>query len=344
MIGQASPSDLRSVLGVEIFCRLGLTAFNSLGKGWHPTTALGHFAAAVAAAKIFRFDADKLCNALGLAFVQLGGTTQSIADGAHSKRLGPGFAARDGVTAAHFAQAGLTGPYRFLEGDAGLFALHVRGEAEPSQLIGGLGEEWRLLDMSMKPYPCCRCTHTVIQIGLELREEGIRPDAVESGEIGLGKVNWQIVGANFAPETAPNAVVHAQFNAAYALARALTDGAVKLDSFKPDAILAPEMALARRLSSVDAKEIEPTAIAPARVELKLRDGTKVERSRQVMKGSPEEPMTQQEVMEKFAACFEFGLGVPKAESQPLADAVLSLERSDDVASLVRLFPAKYVPA
>src|SRR6202035_2745911 len=122
------------------FCRLGLATYNSLGKGWHPTSTLGNFAAAVAAGKIFALDAERFTNALGLAFLQLGGTTQSIADGVLGKRLGPGFAARNGLWAAHLAKFELTGPWRFLEGDAGLFALHERGEVNPALLLDGLGE------------------------------------------------------------------------------------------------------------------------------------------------------------------------------------------------------------
>lgn len=34
-------------VGVEVFCRLGVACYNSLGKGWHPTTALGTAAATV---------------------------------------------------------------------------------------------------------------------------------------------------------------------------------------------------------------------------------------------------------------------------------------------------------
>ena len=87
--------------GVELFCRLGLACYNSLGKGWHPTTALGSMAAAATAGHIFGLDADRMVHALGLAFVQMSGTTQFIADGALAKRMGPGFAARSGVMAAH---------------------------------------------------------------------------------------------------------------------------------------------------------------------------------------------------------------------------------------------------
>ena len=69
-------------IGVELFCRLGLACYNSLGKGWHPTTALGNIAAAAATAQVFQLSAEQALHAMALGFVQLSGTTQFIADGA----------------------------------------------------------------------------------------------------------------------------------------------------------------------------------------------------------------------------------------------------------------------
>ncbi|QZN98827.1 MmgE/PrpD family protein [Chenggangzhangella methanolivorans] len=222
-------------VGVEVFCRIGLACHNSLGKGWHPTTSFGSISAAAACAKVFGLDAEKTLHAMALAFVQLSGTTQFIADGALAKRVGPGFAARSGLLAAQMAKHGVTGPYRYLDGKAGLFELYERGEAIPELLTEGLGESWRIRELSMKPYPCCRCTHTVIQLALDVRAEGIAPDDIESGVIEIGKVNRQIVGSRF-DQSHPNPVVHAQFNAAYAFAAALVDGKVDISTFTPDRI------------------------------------------------------------------------------------------------------------
>jgi 2-methylcitrate dehydratase PrpD len=336
--GGVSGRDFITALavGVELFCRLGLACFNSLGKGWHPTTAFGALAAAAAAAKVLGLDEAGTLNALGIAFHQLGGTAQVIADGALAKRLGPGFASRSGVLSAHLAAAGLTGPHRFLEGEAGLFKLHERDEVKPELLVDGLGTRWRMAELSMKPFPCCRCSHTTIELGIELHRAGVRPEDIEDGEIRLGKVNVQIVGTPFDPP-ADNPVVHAQFNAAYALARALVDGTVGLDTFRPDRIHDPAIAFARRFRVVDADDIEPTAIAPARVRLRLKDGSVVERARETMKGSPEEPMTDAEALAKFRGCMEFGLG---QTGDALAEAALRLDGLSDIGALIAAFPSK----
>ena len=329
-------------VGVELFCRLGLACYNSLGKGWHPTTALGTLAAAAAAARIFELDAQQTAQAMGVAFVQLSGTTQFIADGALAKRVGPGFAARSGVLAAQLARHGLTGPLRFLEGKAGLFYLYERGEVKADILFSNLGgknsQDWRLLELSMKPFPCCRCTHTVIQLALDLRAQGLVADDIERGTIELGKVNGQIVGARFDRHHA-NPVVHAQFNAAYAFAAALVDGQVTIPSFTAERITAEDVAFASKLDYQDAIDIEATAVAPARVRLMLKDGTEKTVERWRMKGAPNDPMSDDEVMAKFASCLEYGFHSNTASIHALRDCIMRLETAADSTTLITAFNA-----
>ena len=66
-------------------------------------------AAALAAGRLLRLDPERLRDALGIAFHQAAGSVQSAYDGVISKRLGPGFAARDAVVSAFLAADGLTG-------------------------------------------------------------------------------------------------------------------------------------------------------------------------------------------------------------------------------------------
>lgn len=324
-------------VGGEMSCRLGLACHSSLGRGWHPTTALGALAAAAAAARIFRLNAQQMLNALAIAFVQMSGTTQSNADSVLTKRMGAGFAARTGLFAAQLARQGLTGPPRFLEGTAGLFALHQQGDVAPEKLTEALGQTWRLGELSIKPFPCCRAAHTVIELALELRNQGLKAENIDSGQILVSRLNWQMVGAPFNPP-AVNPVVHAQFNAAYAFTRALLDGRVDLRSFEADQILAAETAPARRLQCIEAPGIAVDAVAPASVTILCRDGTELSRAIEVMKGSPENPMSADEVMQKFKSCLEFGLNAKPDAIEQFASTVLNLDQSADVSELIDAFP------
>lgn len=339
-LGRVTGRDflLAMAIGAEVHARLGLACYNSLGKGWHPTMIFGTLAASLAAGRLLGLDAEGLANALGMAFHQTSGSAQSMRDGVLSKRLGAGFAARNAVTGAFLAADGLTGTRRTLEGNAGLFALYERDEVKPEILFDGLGTSWRTPEYSFKPYPCCRCNHTPIGLGIGLHGEGLRAEDVESIEIRMGEVNWLTVGEPY--EVERDSVVHAQFNAAYSFARALADGKVDLETYQKRSIGEPRIvALARVTKVLSDPAIDPTAIEPARVEVRLKSGRVVTAASDTIKGSPEEPMSEDELRAKFRACLAFGLGATAAQADRLAATVANLEHADDAGrAIVEAFP------
>jgi 2-methylcitrate dehydratase PrpD len=338
-VGGVSGRDFLLALatGVELHARLGLACYDSLGKGWHPTMTLGVLAAAVAAGRVLGLDEARLLHALGIAYHQCGGTAQSMADGALSKRIGAGFAARSAVLAAFLAADGITGPTRPLEGVSGLFRLHERGQVHPARITDGLGTRWEIGNYAFKPYPCCRCNHTTIGLAFRLRGMGVRLEEVAEAEILLPRVNWQTVGQPYQP--ALDSVVHAQFNVAYTFARALHDGRVDLASYGRPQITDPDIAaLTARTRAREDLQADPTAMEPARVHLRLNDGRELEVSGNTVKGGPEDPLAESEVLDKFRACMAHGLRAEPREVERLAETVLALEREPDAAVLARRFP------
>jgi 2-methylcitrate dehydratase PrpD len=329
---------LAMVIGAELHARLGLACHNSLGKGWHPTMIFGTLAASLAAGRLLGLDAEGLNNALGMAFHQASGSAQSMRDGVLSKRLGAGFAARNAVTGAFLAADGLTGTRRTLEGNAGLFSLYERDEVHTEILTDGLGVSWRVPEYSFKPYPCCRCNHTPIDLGIRLHREGVRAEDVSRIEIGMGHVNWMTVGEPYEAER--NSVVHAQFNAAYGFARALSDGKVDLRSYLQSAISEPHIvALARVTRVVSDPAIDPSAIEPAGVKLTLKNSETRVLASETIKGSPQSPMTSDELVAKFSGCLAFGLDATQAQADALARVVAQLEDESDAArAIIEAFP------
>jgi 2-methylcitrate dehydratase PrpD len=120
----------------------------------------------------------------------------------------------------------------------------------------------------------------------------------------------------------------------------LTDARVDLRSFLQSAISEPAVvALAGKVRTVDDPAIDPAAIEPARVTVTLNDGRVVEVKSDTVKGSPQEPMSEDEMLNKFRDCLEFGVGAKRAEADKLADAIMSLENATDAgAALVAAFP------
>lgn len=320
-------------VGTELHARLGLACDDSLAMGWHPTTIFGSMAGALAAGRLLRLDARAMGDALGIAFHQAAGSAQSAYDGVLSKRLGPGFAARDAVTSAFLAADGFTGTPSALEGKAGFFALHMRGKVLPEQLTDGLGSLWRIAEYSLKPYPACRCNHAAIALGIELHDEGLAPGSVVAAEIRMSEANWNLVGKPY--DATLDSVVHAQFNAAYSFARALVDGRVGPRSYERPAIGEPAVAaLAGRVRVLADPGIARDAMAPVRIALTLADGRTITMRGDTIKGGPEAPLSDGEVLEKLRGCFEFGLDAPPAAADRLADTVFNLEGETDAAAAI----------
>ena len=153
---------------------------------------------------------------------------------------------------------------------------------------------------------------------------GQNDENVAAIEIGMGNVNWLTVGEPY--DVTRDSVVHAQFNASYSFARALADGRVDLATYQKPAIGDPRIvALTRITSVISDPAIDATAIEPARVKITLKDGTTRVAAADAIKGSPQEPMTEGELLEKFRGCLEFGLGATRSQADRLAETVLDLE-------------------
>jgi 2-methylcitrate dehydratase PrpD len=98
------------------------------------------------------------------------------------------------------------------------------------------------------------------------------------------------------------------------------------------------VALATRASLVVDEAIDPLAMSPTRVTIAFRDGRRDVRFLEHMEGSPELPLSEAEVVEKFSKCLIAGLNVKRAETERLASIVLDMDNLDDVADIVKAFP------
>ncbi|MDO8877679.1 MAG: MmgE/PrpD family protein [Pseudolabrys sp.] len=338
-IGKVNGRDfiLALAVGAEVHARLGFTCFNSLGKGWHPTMTLGTLAAALGVGRLLGQDAKGLLNTLGLAMHQTCGTAQPMLDGVLAKRLGAGIASRNAVTAAFLANDGITGPFLPLEGKAGLFHLLERDEVRPQELLEDIGREWRTRGYSVKPYPCCRCNHTSIDLAIGLRARGLKPQDVQRVDIGLPQVNFQTVGQPY--DVTRDSIVHAQFNAAYSFARALSDGKVDLQTYTRPNITDPAIAaLASRVHVASDPNEKPTDMAPSHIVVTTTDGGRIDVSARIVPGSPESPMSEAQVLDKFRGCMAFGMGLGSDAVNGFSDQIMNLEKVDEVATLCASFP------
>lgn len=309
------------VAGYETAFRVGM-AFGVAPhreRGWHATATSGIFGTAAACAHLLQLDAQHTAWALGLAGSQATGTWGFLGDGTNSKVLNPGHAAARGLESAFLAQHGMSGPIHILEAeDGGLFrAMSDGGHVE--KLTEGLGTRWEILNMDMKPYPCCRSAHAGIDGALSLRKailgEGLLPfeDAaerilgqVESLEAGTYKIGYQQCAVSEGC-LHPRTPLDAKFSLPYGLACSLLYGKVDQSMFTPEKVKDPAIqALIQRITVREDPEL--TAAYPGhwscRVKIRLKDGRELEQFIQDPTGSYRKPLSQEALLNKAEGLLE----------------------------------------
>lgn len=321
--------------GAEIMCRIGAGCRSPLT--WTRTATTGGFAAAAAYSRLHGYDADTINHALGIAYVQAAGNSQTVEDGALVKRMQVGFAARAGVVAAQLAGRGVTGPLRVFEGKHGYFTLYERGDYNAESLTRGLGERYEVARLSVKPYPCARDSHAAIDAARTLREMGVAPRDIAQVTVHASRAMINIGGKPWSQATG-NPVVEAILSMPFAVAVMLLRGDLFIGDFDRDAVLDPEVnALARRVTVVEDPAIDPSALVPVTIEARLANG-EVRRARcERMRGSPEAMLSRDEFIAKFRRCAEYAVNpIAPTRVDDVIGHVLDLQDVDDVSALPRL--------
>jgi 2-methylcitrate dehydratase PrpD len=335
--GQALGSSGAEVLtaqvaGSEAVARLGAVASGEWHhRGIHPTAACGVFGATLAAGKLMGLDADTLTAALGLAGSTSSGLFEYLADGSQTKPFHAGWAAHAGILAAQLGAAGMRGPATVIEGRFGLFGALLGQDrtAEVREQLADLGERWETLRISIKPYPTCHLTHAAIEAGLTFAAQGIQAADVERIHLTVPPTAVPIVLEPREPKVAPRTAYDAKFSLPFTVAAALVDGAVDLNTFRPDRLQAPELLTLAAATTHVVERRTPDVPFFTVTELTLRDGSTRRLDVERPPGTPGRAIERAGVREKFL--LNAGLGL--ADPDRFADRVLDLEHATDVGDI-----------
>jgi 2-methylcitrate dehydratase PrpD len=337
MVGASGADVLAAIVaGYEITCRiaLALPAGEHYDRGYHPTATCGAFGAAAAAARVFGLDTDGVANALGTVLSQAAGSLQFLANGAWTKRFQVGWAATNGLMAATLVREGFKGASEALEGKHGFMRAYAPNPT-PERAVEDLGTVFELMHTAVKPYPSCRYGHAGIDAALALRAANdIKPQDITAVRLGLPKAGMLLIGEPAAKKANPENVVDGQFSGPFVISSALATGKMGWDSYG----LLQDPGIRSLLPKVTcAFDPEIEAEFPANMSGKLTieaRGKRFEQKVVVPKGEPSNFLTEAELRAKFAGLTEAVLGAERARA--LADAVLAIDTTTDVSSLVRL--------
>lgn len=323
--------------GYETAIRIGMSVQPDHAlRGFQGTPTCGVFGAAVTAGLLYGLDEVGLGNALGIAASYASGLSQFFVSGSDVKRLHAGKAAAAGVEIALLAKAGMTGPVDAIEGAQG-FGRAFSNSFEPSKIVSELGSRYWLEAIALKVHAGTVRLQAAIEAAEMLARGGVRPEDIADIEIGvpeilMGKLTWnQPVDQQQAQMSAPFAVAMTFFLIALRPGPLI----VGLDDF---GVMVSDRAvrdLASRTNCVVDEEIDRQMTehyVPARVTVRLRDGS--ERTEKVIlpRGCSQNPITAREVRERFSISTKDLL--PAAEGETWLAKAMDFHRLGNFADLM----------
>ena len=343
--GGLSGADLIAAVtaGIETICRLGIaTKLDLIESGFIYTSLLGYFGATAAAGRAFGLTETEMLNAFGIIYSSVAGNHQVTRDASLMKRLQPGLAAQAAVVAVQLAKRGIRGAQHVFEGADGFFRVYLHNHVDVEEVRRDLGSRWELLNLSYKPYPCCRDVHTAVDAALQLRTQAPRPASdIESIRVGVTAPGYQMVCVPEHVRQAPRTIVEAQFSIPYTVAAAWIDGGLGIGHFSNEGLKRSDILdLTARVKPYVDTEIDrewSRFVTPAKVTIQFRDGQTIEARVDYPKGHPRNPMTDAEFAAKSADCATYAARqLPADTPARLSEAVGRLESIPDISELIKI--------
>lgn len=326
------------VAGYEVGLKIGLAVKGPMFvRGFHNQGTTGVFAAAAAAANLLHLDATQTQHALGIAGSQAAGL-MAVQEGANTKAFHSGRAAQSGVYAAKLAQRGYTGIPNVLEAPHGGFLAAFAGMEAAPNLADGLGSHWETPRVGFKPAPAANGSITAMTaMDRIMRDRALTADDIHDVTAFVSTNTLHHCGWEYHPDRIQG-VLSAQMNLRYGIAVMALERAAGVDQFRADKLRDSRiLGFIRRV----AVQMEPAFDDPSgklrvacRLVVRCRSGAIHETEVRYRKGSPEDPMTAEELDAKFMDLA--GKSVDRQTAQRIVAIVAALDRTDSLEELSRL--------
>lgn len=291
------------IVAVEVSCTLGAATRGNM-IFFRPSTT-GVFSALAAIACIDPLPREQLRYAFGIAYSQMCGPMQAHEEGSMMLAMQMGFAARNAQQAFDMARFGITAPAHLLMGRFGFFQNFER-EHDLAAVLPGLGRDWKIAQMSHKPFPSGRVTHGLVYALRQLREtHGITPgnalQRVRRIQVTLPPLGKRLVGRPMVHHPAPN---YARLCMPFVAAAELLRNRVDPSTFTPEVLQDEALeTLALRVHTMEVAHANPNAFYPQHLTLELNDGQRVEQPIPHAWGHPAQPMDAAAREDKFSLCW-----------------------------------------
>jgi len=316
---------LAYVSGYEASCRIiARMGWEHYNKGWHSTGTIGCIAASIAISKLLNLKDKQITNAIGIAASNSSGLQKNF--GTMTKSWHAGHAAMIGILSALAAEKGYTSSSKIFEGKTGFIKI-FGGDGKERE---SMEKDYMLEKIAFKLYPCCAGIHAGIEAILRIKHK----NNLSSNDIKEVECNIRpsLVSALAYPQ--PSNELEAKFSMQYCMATAFKDDNLSLKHFTYETIKNEETRkLMSKLKVVSDKAIDELAeeynqISPARVKVMLNDGRELLETVIEPRGGKENPVSWEELSQKFIECFTSVL--PMTQAEKVLDSIKDMENIKDI--------------
>ena len=246
-----------------------------------------------------------------------------------TKNLTFGFVAYDAILSCMLAKRGFTGPIRVVEGDSGVCQTILKGEMDLERLTDFSG--WRILrtwhkTLSANPTLFWHASATLSIV----TENDLKPGEIASVRILVPPRVWNHTTTQ--SKKYPRNAESANHSAFFANAIAIKERRFGPDSFSPEKFTDPVV-----LNLIERITVEPDPSMPkygGTSEIRTKDGRRFEKKADVPHGVLEDPLTDEEIEDKFKTMAERYLN--NRQMEKLVETVWNAEKLDDMGKLAAL--------
>ena len=325
------------IIAYELELRWCLACFPGVREvGWHHAT-LTQLVSPFVAGRIYGLDADQLVAAAGISgssHYTLGGVVAGHLT--NMKNTADPLATQAGVLAALMAREGYEGPVEVIEGKEGFRHVLHNVELKPEILLQGLGEDFLITRCAYKPFPTEALTHQPLSaVQMAMQQNGLVAEDLAGIHVQTTTRGADILSdpSKYDPQTKETA----DHSLPYCVAAVAADGGVYPHSFDQEKLFNPRIrALLPKIKVVANAEID--ALFPgtkrAIATLTTTDGRTFTETVDHAKGSPANPMSDDELVAKFRANAHGK--VDGARQDAIIEAVWGFDRCGDLREFMQL--------
>jgi 2-methylcitrate dehydratase len=284
--------------------------------------------------KMLGLNEEQIANAIGLCATHanpLKHLDANLEENSMAKNLRFGWVCHDALLACIMAQKGITGPQRVVEGEGGFGETALQGNVDYERMTDFSG--WRIFKVRHKSLAANITTQGHLMATLMIvKEHDLKPDDIAAVRIktGLRESKHTTTFSKKYPRNAESA----DHSAFYANAAAIIDRSFGHESIEPAKFTDPVVLDLIEKITVEADPGLPEFGTHGISEITTKDGRKFQKRVDVPHGIGDDPLSDEELEEKFAKMASDYYAQPKVRE--LIETIWNVDKFDSVDKLMQL--------